>query len=359
MKYHGFIRENKATAIISETNSAANIDRVSCVVTYQENDEEKTISIYNKKISKLIPDNILKVIKNQNDFTVLDYCVEFEVPLFLCDSVTIKSVKFFSESKWHNALIEIDAINEKFSLMHLCPLDEKQASESLWFKSSRSRHPDPETLSIVAKNVFENKSLENFCRVNAFVVFIYKSIELERVVSLDAISTIYNEMSKLCESIGRAHSSKRDGKLLKLSLMTAIWHFYVDRGERVLALDVIDALITEDYSTEETPLFALNFSCALLFKCITNVRTNEFLKDAERLIDLFYYAVSIKADNSGWFVDYRSIHEKSLVAMQMKESFKDKGFVEEQLINKAIKLCFRVSEKTFFQKAVAVFEAVK
>lgn len=346
MKYYGFIRGSRVAVVISAIGNNVSADKIICEITCKEANGEKIIPIPAISKSILVPQHILKIISSKIDSAASNFYFEFEISDFSYDSTTITNVRFFvAQGK-----VEIAPCDGRFSLMNLAPSTEQQASDALWFKSSKNRHPDAETLSLIAKNVFTNSSLPNSCRVNAFVVYTYKCIELEKTQQ-ESFLAYYDEMHRVCESIGRAHSSKKDGRLLKLSLKTAMWHYFVFQSETLFAIEIIDQIIAEDYSGEETPLFGLNLSCALLFKCLVNLKGGAFMEDADRLINLFYHAVSIKADNSGWFVDYRGIHEKSLIVMQMKESFKNKGIVEDTLIKKAVQICFRINDQSFFTKA--------
>jgi hypothetical protein len=140
--------------------------------------------------------------------------------------------------------------------------------------------------------------------------------------------------------------------------MTATWHYFFYVNDITLTLNIINDITTADFSTESNPLFALNVSCALLFKCMISVSKNEIIKTANQLIDLFYQAVSMKANQSGWFIDYGAVHNKALVAMQMRECIEKNNSMDFKLIEKAANTCFRVTEKDYIKNALATIRCL-
>lgn len=356
MKYQGFIRNNRVFFILSEIENHADIENIYCTVSYKENNEDKELVLQKKIISEEIPNSFLKHLTTQQDSKVKNIAIRFTHSIIASENITL--LKFSLYLKNTNGLQEITATNGHYSLAYLFPKTEKEASESLWFKSSTRRHADPETLSLIANNTVQNESLPATCRINALVVFLYKLIELGQSLPKEKVLAYYNEMLSYCDGIGRTNSSKKDGKLLQLSLMTAMWHYLFSIREITLTTEIVDELTQMDFSAETNPLYSLNLSCALLFQCLIGIRKDEIIKTATRLINVFYHAVSLKADNSGWFVDYKGVHEKALVAMLIKEYLQKNESTDFTLIERGVKVCFRVTDKKFINNALDIIKAL-
>lgn len=244
--------------------------------------------------------------------------------------------------------------SEKASLLNTFPCDDVSASEALWFQSSQCRQIDTETLLMVASSVMANARLSPGIRVNATVVYMYKCIELKKQLSHEVFREIFQRSRGITYSIGRDRSSKRDGVLLRLSLETAAWHYCILAGWASELEGILEVVASFDSSTEETPLYALNYSSALVISLILCVRRGDMEVAnvlSTKVVEVFYHAVSLRAPVSGWFVDYGVLHENALNAMRMGESLLSKGTISEALIDRSLRSCLRVTGDEFVKVA--------
>ncbi|MCB4768350.1 hypothetical protein LGR54_07020 [Ancylobacter sp. Lp-2] len=271
----------------------------------------------------------------------------------------VKSIKLFNDGEGGQSR-EIGWMTTDLALTEMLPSTKVEFRE--FFSFASNRHRDAQTSQFVARSILryyqakENVDPELFGYiVNAVVILIYKSIEAGNTV--DDLEDLWTFANTTLAKMPEDRSSVREEPLqLKISYLTALWHYRISQG------DVDKALETAETATEIYFSSGVNFrltygynlcKCMLFCAIVYYARDNRksAAKYARLTVDCFVKAVNCRTVNSIWFNELEVSHRSASAATRILESVtKEKPMTDADLARE-LSVALRVSESTFVAKA--------
>ena len=295
--------------------------------------------------------------------------IDFSIPL--SSGTVIKKIDLSGTVAGETVKISVLAPNVGLA----CLLPENEAEFRGAFTFRKGRHVDPRMIRFIAMQVLERAKVDDLeslgkigfgYYVNAFVIYIYKSIETSSVEEVSV--TEYGVLAKKCiEAMAEGTSEDvRESKLqILLSYHTALYHHYiakrvVDQAEPHL-LEMESLWLNPDSRFLTT--YSYNYSKSLLLLGIIRFLRGE-VELAQRtwkdVIACFERAVAIKTRHLIKFQELGVAHQVASMALMLLDSARSNNsqvfFRDAQT---ALPSAFRIDSQDFLKNAKeAVFNKV-
>lgn len=260
----------------------------------------------------------------------LEGTVRFTIP------AEVRPIRTFTVS-------EPDTERTLFEAKNLFPSTDREFEKQ--FKSHRDRSGDCHVDYFAASQIFDHFTGQAGYRISAAVVTAYKAIELmDRAYLIEAESMLLRALSALPE-VRLARSTRNNREHLHISLLCALYHLHLARGNRRDFLGTLSAI--RELLEEETfhSYYNLAYNSALSLRLLTLLHLMAGHPQAARetsmlSFETFKLASRDADENLTHFKELRYVHDNTYESMRIARRVKE---VSDSLIDKTLKGCLRVS----------------
>ncbi len=212
------------------------------------------------------------------------------------------------------------------------------------FKSHRDRSGDRYVDYFVASQIFNHFAGEEGYRISAAVAAAYKAIEiLDDSYLAEAENMLVGSLSSI-PSVKLARSTRNNREHLHISVLCALYHVYLARGNSEEFLRTLQALrgLLKDHSFESYYNLAYNGALSLRLFTLLQLMAEKHA-DARRTSTLSFKIFKLAArdadENLAHFKELRAVHDNAYESMRIARRVKE---VTDSLVDKTLKGCLRV-----------------
>lgn len=239
-------------------------------------------------------------------------------------------------------LSEYSSGSTVFEARNLYPSSDQEFETQ--FKAHRDRSGDRRIDYFVASQIFNYFDGQEGYRISAAVVAAYKAIELmDESYLAEAETTLLRALTSI-PSVKLARSTRNNREHLHVSVLCALYHVYLARGEArefLRTLLVLKGLLeTQDFQS----YYNLAYNSALSLRLLTLLHLvsdqPKAARSAARLSFNVYKSAARDADeNLAHFKELRYVHDNTYESMRLARRSKDAA---ELLIDRTLRSCLRV-----------------
>ncbi|WP_313443893.1 hypothetical protein [Brevundimonas sp.] len=266
--------------------------------------------------------------------------------------VAISLVAHCGESK-----VDVQWAARDAGLAYLLPMSRNDFRE--YFSFRFKRHKVADTALFVSEQVLTRSAKSPDTRTpetlgyicNAFVIYLYKSIETNTYDATDTRLFLSEALSALDEMPPTGGGVREDRHHLQISMKTALWHYYVFFGMRPSALIELNEIYSLYKSTERFVVtYGYNYAKSLLMCGVIryvsgDVGGAQAAWDAS--IEAFKRSVAIGTRNVTWFSEMADSHAAATASLRLSEAVSSSSEISQKSLCEAANTAARVSDNRF------------
>lgn len=264
------------------------------------------------------------------DSRAVDGALKFDLPL------EVRPILGFS-------MVNTETGSTVFEAANLFPETDRDFETQ--FKSARDRHGDPRVDHFVASQIVNHFTGAAGYRVSAAVVAAYKAIELMDDEYLrDAESMLLRSISTL-PNVSLARSARNNREHLHVSVLCALYHVHLARGDSVEFLRTLNVLRALLEGETFQSYYNLAYNSALSLRLLTMLyllaeKPSEARTTASLSFSIFKLASRDADENMAHFKELRYVHDNTYESMRIARRVRQ---VPDALLEKTLRGCLRVS----------------
>jgi len=262
--------------------------------------------------------------------------------------VAIKSGENESECPW---------LSNQLSLSLRIPKNSDEFKSRISFK--RGRSIDAETIffscmdTLKSHNFKKNEQIDAYI-ANCFVIFIYKAIELQRGDIDSFVLGLTPKIRTLISGISSGSGVREDDYQARLSLDTALWHFWISRSDMEQAQTKLFEM-RDNYKAYEGQFkitYAFNLALSMLALGVATLSAGDDRAEAILLdvYDIFRRGSAVDTRHVTWFEELLVSHKAAHTALRVLELRKNSQPMTAEIIEATAQHCSRVKTPDFQRK---------
>ncbi|WP_376695213.1 hypothetical protein [Wenzhouxiangella sp. EGI_FJ10305] len=348
----GILRPNKVIVrVLSLSKSDSNETGIIRLISsggkkYEYKASQVAREKWNMELTRLIDSHW----KNTSDtHAFYESSDEYEILLNNIIDMKIMSIEF----GFHACDQPVSWLTESLSLSSLRPTGRKMGLDLII--RQKTRLVDRWTLAYVGLATFMREESEEFLRLNALVVYLYKHSEGYSWISCSIAKRFIRNAEELALQLPcQGSSAKTDGRLVCQSIRTAAWHFMLREHDVHEVYRLLIKIGQMNFDDDERPVYALNRSKSLMLLLATAIarRERETAYDiAWDIFGLFYEAASRFTESIGWFGDFRWIWENAYLARKVIIMFDSNRKPPKEMLDRIVRLSLRADSRELYSAA--------